>query len=167
MISDEPLSVSLEEAIENQLLRSGNPAWVDGSEDAAEDYWRAVERNVAAEDYTPLLALVAELRDKIIGLTPRRRDLAVETCEAMDVELLQQMMTYGAFDVVRVSSRLRLVKSWKRLASIGTPGDREHCSQRSMRDQANLRDGGTVDGLWGNLRPPRKTPAEHRTTCCF
>lgn len=55
---------------------------------------------MAAEDYTPLLGLVAELRDKIIGLTPRRRDLAAETCEAMDVELLEQMMTYGAFDVV-------------------------------------------------------------------
>lgn len=59
-----------------------------------------VERNVAVEDYTPLLGLVAELRDKIIGLTPRRRDLAAETCEAMDVELLEQMMTHGAFDVV-------------------------------------------------------------------
>ncbi|CAN0443151.1 unnamed protein product, partial [Phaeothamnion confervicola] len=47
---------------------------------------------------TPLLELVAELRDKIIGLTPRRRDLAAETSEAMDVELLGQMMRHGAFD---------------------------------------------------------------------
>ncbi|CAM9481594.1 unnamed protein product, partial [Scytosiphon promiscuus] len=58
MISGETLTVSLEEA--------------------------TVERHVAAQDYTPLLGLVAELRDKIIGLTPRRRDLAAETCEAMD-----------------------------------------------------------------------------------
>lgn len=92
--------VTLEEAIENQLLRSGNPAAAGGSEAAANEFWSNIERNVAAEDYTPLLGLVAELRDKIIGLTPRRRDLAAETCEAMDVELLQQMMTHGAFDVV-------------------------------------------------------------------
>ncbi|CAN0488162.1 unnamed protein product, partial [Hapterophycus canaliculatus] len=65
----------------------------------ANAYWETVEKHVAAQDYTPLLGLVAELRDKIIGLTPRRRDLAAETCEAMDVELLEQMMDYGAFDV--------------------------------------------------------------------
>lgn len=97
MISGETLTVSLEEAIENHLLRSGNPAAASGGE----DYWATVEGHVAAEDYTPLLGLVAELRDKIIGLTPRRRDLAAETSEAMDVELLEQMMDYGAFDVVR------------------------------------------------------------------
>ena len=97
MISGETLTVSLEEAIENHLLRSGNPAANSGGE----DYWATVENHVAAEDYTPLLGLVAELRDKIIGLTPRRRDLAAETSEAMDVELLEQMMDYGAFDVVR------------------------------------------------------------------
>lgn len=97
MISGETLTVSLEEAIENHLLRSGNPAATSGGE----DYWATVEKHVAAEDYTPLLGLVAELRDKIIGLTPRRRDLAAETSEAMDVELLEQMMDYGAFDVVR------------------------------------------------------------------
>lgn len=99
MISGETLTVSLEEAIENHLLRSGNPAATSGGED--EDYWTTVEKHVAAEDYTPLLGLVAELRDKIIGLTPRRRDLAAETSEAMDVELLEQMMDYSAFDVVR------------------------------------------------------------------
>lgn len=97
MISGETLTVSLDEAIENHLLRSGNPAANSGGE----DYWATVENHVAAEDYTPLLGLVAELRDKIIGLTPRRRDLAAETSEAMDVELLEQMMDYGAFDVVR------------------------------------------------------------------
>lgn len=104
MISDETLTVTLEEAVENQLLRSGSPAAAAaaavGSEDGANLYWESVERHVAAEDYTPLLGLVAELRDKIIGLTPRRRDLAAETCEAMDVELLEQMVEYGAFDVV-------------------------------------------------------------------
>ena len=109
MINEEPLTVSLEEAIENQLLRSGNPA--AASADATDKegrnaYWERVERHVAAEDYTPLLGLVAELRDKIIGLTPRRRDLAAETTEAMDVELLEQMMDYGAFDVVNTSSFL-------------------------------------------------------------
>lgn len=101
MISGETLTVSLEEAIENHLLRSGNPARASGTEDGANAYWATVENHVAAEDYTPLLGLVAELRDKIIGLTPRRRDLAEETTEAMDVELLEQMMDYGAFDVVR------------------------------------------------------------------
>lgn len=105
MISGETLTVSLEEAIENQLLRSGNPAAAaaaaSGDEDGANAYWETVENHVARQDYTPLLGLVAELRDKIIGLTPRRRDLAAETCEAMDVELLEQMMDYGAFDVVR------------------------------------------------------------------
>ena len=100
MISGETLTVSLEEAIENHLLRSGNPAATSGGE----DYWATVEKHVAAEDYTPLLGLVAELRDKIIGLTPRRRDLAAETSEAMDVELLEQMMDYGAFDVVRATA---------------------------------------------------------------
>lgn len=108
MISGETLTVSLEEAIENHLLRSGNPAANSGGE----DYWATVENHVAAEDYTPLLGLVAELRDKIIGLTPRRRDLAAETSEAMDVELLEQMMDYGAFDVVRarfLGSFFRLV----------------------------------------------------------
>lgn len=100
MISGETLTVSLEEAIENHLLRSGNPAANSGGE----GYWATVENHVAAEDYTPLLGLVAELRDKIIGLTPRRRDLAAETSEAMDVELLEQMMDYGAFDVVRARS---------------------------------------------------------------
>lgn len=100
MISNESLTITLDEAIDNQLLRSGNPAAAGGSRAAGEEFWANVERNVAAEDYTPLLGLVAELRDKIIGLTPRRRDLAAETCEAMDVELLQQMMSYGAFDVV-------------------------------------------------------------------
>ncbi|CAM9904097.1 unnamed protein product, partial [Ectocarpus fasciculatus] len=100
MISGETLTVSMEEAIENQLLRSGNPAVAaGGGEDGVNAYWSTVESHVAAEDYTPLLGLVAELRDKIIGLTPRRRDLAAETCEAMDVELLEQMMDYGAFDV--------------------------------------------------------------------
>ncbi|CAM9367948.1 unnamed protein product, partial [Ectocarpus sp. 13 AM-2016] len=100
MISGETLTVSMEEAIENQLLRSGNPAVAaGGGEDGVNAYWSKVESHVAAEDYTPLLGLVAELRDKIIGLTPRRRDLAAETCEAMDVELLEQMMDYGAFDV--------------------------------------------------------------------
>ncbi|CAM9884136.1 unnamed protein product, partial [Ectocarpus sp. 12 AP-2014] len=100
MISGETLTVSMEEAIENQLLRSGNPAVAaGGGEDGVNAYWSKVESHVAAEDYTPLLGLVAELRDKIIGLTPRRRDLAAETCEAMDVELLEQMMEYGAFDV--------------------------------------------------------------------
>lgn len=104
MISDETLTVTLEEAVENQLLRSGSPAAAAaaavGNEDGVNLYWETVERHVAAEDYTPLLGLVAELRDKIIGLTPRRRDLAAETCEAMDVELLEQMVEYGAFDVV-------------------------------------------------------------------
>ncbi|CAM9554660.1 unnamed protein product, partial [Laminaria digitata] len=103
MISDETLTVTLDEAVENQLLRSGSPAAAAaaavGSEDGVNLYWETVERHVAAEDYTPLLGLVAELRDKIIGLTPRRRDLAAETCEAMDVELLEQMVEYGAFDV--------------------------------------------------------------------
>ena len=106
MISDETLTVTLEEAVENQLLRSGSPAAAAaaavGNEDGVNHYWETVERHVAAEDYTPLLRLVAELRDKIIGLTPRRRDLAAETCEAMDVELLEQMVEYGAFDVVSV-----------------------------------------------------------------
>ena len=106
MISDETITVTLEEAVENQLLRSGSPAAAAatavGSEDGVNLYWETVERHVAAEDYTPLLGLVAELRDKIIGLTPRRRDLAAETCEAMDVELLEQMVEYGAFDVVSV-----------------------------------------------------------------
>lgn len=107
MISEEPLNVTLEEAVEHHLLRSGNPAAAAGGEAGGNAYWRTVERHVAAEDYTPLLNLVAELRDKIIGLTPRRRDLAAETCEAMDVELLEQMMDYGAFDVVsrQVKSR--------------------------------------------------------------
>lgn len=102
MMSDEALTITLEEAIENHLLRSGNPAAsaVAGDDASGNAYWESVERHVAAEDYTPLLGLVAELRDKIIGLTPRRRDLAAETCEAMDVELLEQMMDYGAFDVV-------------------------------------------------------------------
>lgn len=104
MINDEPLTVSLEEAIENQLLRSGNPAAAaPGDKEGRNAYWERVERQVAKEDYTPLLGLVAELRDKIIGLTPRRRDLAAETTEAMDVELLEQMMDYGAFDVVGVT----------------------------------------------------------------
>lgn len=102
MISEEPLTVTLEEAIENNLLRSGNPAVADGDDPTGGEFWAQVESQVADEDYTPLLKLVAELRDKIIGLTPRRRDLAAETCEAMDVELLQQMMDYGAFDVVRL-----------------------------------------------------------------
>lgn len=111
MISDEALTVTLEEAIENQLLRSGNPA-ASGSGTDGNTYWATMERNVAAEDYTPLLGLVAELRDKIIGLTPRRRDLAAETCEAMDVELLEQMMAYGAFDVVRAVFVGRAMWMW-------------------------------------------------------
>lgn len=104
MISSESLTVSLEEAVDNHLLRSGNPAAAAAAastDGGANAYWETVEKHVAAQDYTPLLGLVAELRDKIIGLTPRRRDLAAETCEAMDVELLEQMMDYGAFDVVR------------------------------------------------------------------
>lgn len=104
LISHEKLIVTFEEAIENQLLRSGNPAIAMGGEGGGNAYWENVERHVAAEDYTPLLSLVAELRDKIIGLTPRRRDLAAETCEAMDVELLEQMMDYSAFDVVSFCS---------------------------------------------------------------
>lgn len=111
MISDEALTVTLEEAIENQLLRSGNPAAAASGTDG-NTYWATMERNVAAEDYTPLLGLVAELRDKIIGLTPRRRDLAAETCEAMDVELLEQMMAYGAFDVVRAVFVGRAMRIW-------------------------------------------------------
>lgn len=40
MISEESLTVSLEEAIENQLLRSGNPATSAG--DDGESFWATV-----------------------------------------------------------------------------------------------------------------------------
>ncbi|CAM9646370.1 unnamed protein product [Chrysoparadoxa australica] len=93
MLSAEPIQISHEEATENGLL---NTTSVISSQEA---FWVVSGKQLEAGDYTPLLALIFELRNKIIGLTPRRKDLAAETSEALDVELLDQMMQHGAMDL--------------------------------------------------------------------
>jgi hypothetical protein len=94
MISDgTPMNVSLEEALAHDLLRTGNTS-VD-----SEEFWSWAGDAFAEGDYAPLVTLIADLRDKIVGLTPRRKDLAAETAEAMDIELLQQMNAHGVLSI--------------------------------------------------------------------
>lgn len=49
-------------------------------------------------DYRPLLALLEEVRDKLIELTPNRQDLAAELREKVDIDLLRQMLEQHVFD---------------------------------------------------------------------
>eukprot|EP00953_Heterococcus_sp_UTEX-ZZ885_P035144 18155-Heterococcus_DN1.PRE.8 len=91
--SDEHIQVSLDEAVENRLLDDTSASPFPNGRTA---FWAAAATAFAAQDYTPLLQLIATLRDRIIGLTPRRKDLAAETAESMDVQLLEQMARHGA-----------------------------------------------------------------------
>ncbi|CAM9342979.1 unnamed protein product [Choristocarpus tenellus] len=140
MISDDVLTVTMEEAEDNDLLRSGNPSnsrnGGNGTNVDEPDFWKGVEAQVAAGDHTPLLGLISELRDRIVGLTPRRRDLAAETHEAMDVELLAQMMQHGAFDV---GSFFRMVA---------------FAGERILELEAPIRNDATRDTLvgWGKMQ---------------
>ena len=48
-------------------------------------------------DWSWLVRLYGELRDRIFMLTPRRSDIREELEENMDVELFEQMISNGAF----------------------------------------------------------------------
>tara|TARA_B100000482_G_C12590931_1_gene291513 strand:- start:497 stop:961 length:465 start_codon:yes stop_codon:yes gene_type:complete len=50
------------------------------------------------EDIDWLVRLCTELKDRLNGLTPRRKDLHEELNKALDVTLLDQMLRHAAFD---------------------------------------------------------------------
>jgi len=53
-------------------------------------------------DFRPLLSLLEEVREKLIELTPNRRDIANDLREKVDTDLLRQMLEQGVFDPASV-----------------------------------------------------------------
>ncbi len=93
LVSQEPVTVNLEQAEENGLLPNC------GSLGMNDTFWEEASEAFKTRDYSLLIMLISDLRLKIIGFTPKRKDLAIETCEAMDIDLLKQMNKYGALDI--------------------------------------------------------------------
>ncbi len=87
------VTVSLQQAEENGLLENTKSLGMD------DVFWKEVAKDFNAHNYDPLIILISDLRAKIIAITPKRKDLAIETCEAMDIDLLKQMSMHGALDV--------------------------------------------------------------------
>ncbi len=93
LVSQDPVTVNLEQAEEKGLLPNYESLGIDDM------FWEEASEAFKECDYTPLIMLISDLRMKIIGFTPKRKDLAIETCEAMDVDLLKQMNKHGALDI--------------------------------------------------------------------
>ncbi len=94
LVSEKAVTVNLEQAEEKGLLEHSS-----GSLVMDDSFWEQAAEAFKAHDYAPLIMLISDLRVKIIGLTPKRNDLAIETCDAMDVDLLKQMNDHGALGV--------------------------------------------------------------------
>ena len=73
----------------------------------AEAYWASVTRTLLAGDYTPLLVLVQELAERLISITPSRTDLGEEVHGALDVALLEQVLSKDVLDSQLLFSMLR------------------------------------------------------------
>ncbi len=93
LLSKQVVTVTLEQAEESSLLDFTKSLKIDDA------FWKEVAEDFNAHNYDPLIMLLSDLRAKIIAITPKRKDLAIETCEAMDIDLLKQMNMYGALDV--------------------------------------------------------------------
>ncbi len=93
LLSEKAMTVSLQQAVEKGLLENTESLGMD------DVFWKEVAEDFNAHDYNPLIMLISDLRAKIIAITPKRKDLAIETCEAMDIDLLKQMSEHGALDV--------------------------------------------------------------------
>mmetsp|Transcript_15136 Transcript_15136/g.22502 ORF Transcript_15136/g.22502 Transcript_15136/m.22502 type:complete len:756 (-) Transcript_15136:3-2270(-) len=98
MIAKGSIQVDLEQSLENGLLDQNIGGYSKIYFNGKEPFWAEVSQGFEKGDYSLLISLMGTLRDRIISLTPRRKDLALETSNSMDVDLLLQMGMHGALD---------------------------------------------------------------------
>lgn len=107
-------------------------------------------------DYEPLLALLEDVREKLIELTPRRKDLAAELQAHLDIQLLGQMARQGLLDAVTIHGLLAFVL--ERLMALQAPlraaETRAWFSEIEVQAQAAMSEG--KNGQGGSTKP---TPA--------
>jgi len=72
---------------------------------------RMLKRKLPPSNFTPLLNVLEELREKLVELTPNRADIVAGLREKMDTNLMAQMLQNNAFDVVSIDNLLSFVSN--------------------------------------------------------
>lgn len=84
-------------------------------------------KNISSKDIDWLVRLCTELKDRINGLTPRRKDLHEELNKALDVTLLDQMLRHAAFDRGDLDGIINVV--FDRLLQLCAPSQNAHIEE--------------------------------------
>ena len=95
--------------------------------------------DLTIEDIDWIRRLCIELRDRINLLTPRRSDLHAELCDAFDVDLLIQMLKFGATDAKDTQHCVRCI--FARLGMLCAPSEDAHVAtmlQNAESGKCNL-----------------------------
>ena len=101
-------------------------------------------------DMSMLVEILQDLRTRLIDLTPHREDLAAETREKFDLDLIRQMVDHGAFGASELSGVLEYVV--RRLRLLEAPASNE-ATDKWMADMAGELQLQTEAHIWSTTLP--------------
>ena len=113
------------EAEANALKQQIKNTFYKAMEDSLEHIINS--QKISSEDIDWLVRLCTELKNRINGLTPRRKDLHEELNKALDVTLLDQMLRHAAFDRGDLDGIVNVV--FDRLLRLCAPSQNAHIEE--------------------------------------
>ena len=101
-------------------------------------------------DLSMLVEILADLRSRLVDLTPHREDLAAEARAKIDLNLIKQMLEHRAFGISELSGVLEYVVG--RLRQLEAPADNEATDQWTAAMEAELTQQ-TESHVWSTTLP--------------